>query len=99
MSILSLVTRACARRAAARMPLALAPLCLAGCSASPSISVFGAYFPDWMFCFLGGLLLTFMVRAALARLQRESVLGPPAIAWSALLTLFSLSIWLLFFNS
>lgn len=77
----------------------LSLMVLGGCSVSPSISVLGAYFPDWMFCFLGALLLTLIVRAVLGRLQRERLLGPPFVAYSALLLLFSLLIWLLIFNS
>ncbi|WP_433706239.1 YtcA family lipoprotein [Paraburkholderia sacchari] len=85
--------------AAARMLLCLLPAVLAGCSASPSISVLGAYFPSWMFCLLGALLMTLIVHAVLGRLQRERLLGPPVVAYSALLLLFSLLIWLLIFNS
>lgn len=72
---------------------------LAGCSASPSISVLGAYFPDWIFCFIGSLLMTLIVRAVLVRTQRESALGPPFVVYSALLLLFSMLIWMLIFNS
>ncbi|WP_084687977.1 YtcA family lipoprotein [Paraburkholderia oxyphila] len=85
--------------AAGRILCGLALPWLAGCSVSPSISVLGAYFPDWMFCFLGSLAVTLIVRAVLVRLQRESLLGPPFVAYSSLLLLFSLLFWLLFFNS
>lgn len=84
---------------AVRMLLCLLPAALAGCSAPPSISVLGAYFPDWMFCLVGALLMTLIVHAVLGRLQRERLLGPPVLAYSALLLLFSLLIWLLIFNS
>ncbi|TDG17781.1 hypothetical protein EYW47_36660 [Paraburkholderia silviterrae] len=81
------------------MLLCLLLTALAGCSASPSISVLGAYFPSWMFCLLGALPMTLIVHAVLGRLQRERLLGPPVVAYSALLLLFSLLIWLLVFNS
>jgi hypothetical protein len=87
------------RRLAARALSCLAAAVLAGCSASPSISVLGAFFPDWMFCVLGGLAITLVVRGVLAHLQRERALGAPVIAYPALLLLFSLLIWLLIFNS
>ncbi|MDR3095565.1 MAG: hypothetical protein LBV73_00655 [Paraburkholderia sp.] len=77
----------------------LSPMMLGACSVSPSISVLGAYFPDWMFCVLGALLLTLIVRAVLERLRRERLLGPPFVANSVLLLLLSLLIWLLIFNS
>lgn len=88
------------RRRAAMSILSIAQLtALAGCSASPSINVLGAYFPDWIFSLSGGLLLTSITHALLGRLHRERLLGPPIIANTALLALFSLLIWLLIFNS
>ncbi|HKT99705.1 MAG TPA: YtcA family lipoprotein [Paraburkholderia sp.] len=87
------------RTLVARILSCLSLAALAGCSASPSISVLGAYFPDWMFCVLGALLITLTVRAVLGRLHRERLLGPPVVAGSTMLLLFSLLIWLLIFNS
>ncbi|MEM5314850.1 YtcA family lipoprotein [Paraburkholderia sp. JHI869] len=83
----------------ARALSCLVAAALAGCSASPSISVLGAFFPDWMFCVLGALATTLVVRAVLGRLKYERALGPPVIAYPALLLLISLLIWLLIFNS
>ncbi|WP_322044993.1 YtcA family lipoprotein [Paraburkholderia sp. J67] len=87
------------RSAAARVLSTLSLTALAGCSASPSISVLGAFFPDWMFSLVGGLLLTLIVHGVLVHLQRERLLGPPLIVNSALITLFSLLVWLFIFNS
>ncbi|HDS1775803.1 TPA: hypothetical protein QEM49_000264 [Pseudomonas putida] len=28
-----------------------------GCSTVPSINVFGAYFPDWLFCIMGAIVV------------------------------------------
>ncbi|QNK01796.1 YtcA family lipoprotein [Dyella telluris] len=77
----------------------LALLCasVAGCSLPPSIPVMGAYFPGWLFCMTGGLVLTLLVRAMLVHAGKPRVLGPPVILYSALYALFSLLFWLIFF--
>lgn len=41
----------------------------------PSINVLGAYFPDWMFCIVGALVLTTLVRLALAPTRWYQALG------------------------
>ena len=37
---------------------------LAGCTASPSVNIFGSYFPSWMLCAFAGLLLTALTSVA-----------------------------------
>ncbi|NWA24218.1 hypothetical protein HX870_03480 [Pseudomonas gingeri] len=76
---------------------ALACLTLAGCTQPPSISVIGAYFPDWLFCAIGGVLLTFLVRAVLLRTQRTPWLQPWVLSYPLLALVFSLLSWLIFF--
>lgn len=71
--------------------------CLAGCALSPSLPVVGAYFPGWLFCMVGGLVLTVIVRAVLIRMRRERALGPPVVVYSLLYAVFCLLMWLLFF--
>ncbi len=70
---------------------------LAGCSLPPSIPVLGAYFPGWLFCLVGALVLTVMVRALLMRLNLERLVGSPVVLYSALYALFSLLLWVSFF--
>lgn len=80
------------------MGFGLFALALSGCSAAPSISVLGAYFPAWMFCILGGMALTLVLRALLEKGLRVRV-GWPVLTYPALLLLFSLLAWLAFFSS
>jgi len=75
----------------------LACLALAGCKQPPSISVVGAYFPDWLFCAIAGVLLTFLVRAVLLRTQRTAWLRPWVLSYPLLALVFSLLSWLVFF--
>lgn len=70
---------------------------LAGCARGPSIPVLGAYFPDWLFCIVGGVVATIMLRALLQRLDRDDWLKPPAVVYPALFLLFALGGWLLVF--
>ena len=72
-------------------------LILSGCALSPSIAVGGAYFPDWLFCLIAGLILTVVVRIVLIRSGRERALGPRSIIYSAMFALFSMLVWLIFF--
>ncbi|MGC4011309.1 MAG: YtcA family lipoprotein [Pseudomonas sp.] len=58
--------------------------------------VLGAYFPDWLFCITGGVLLSLLLHGLLAR--RAINLGPPVLTHPLLATLLSLIAWLLFFR-
>ena len=83
---------------AARTSAALAPAFIAGCSGSPSINVLGAYFPDWMFCIVAGVVLTIVIYLILKRLRAETLLGPSAVVYPALVTSLSLAVWLMLFQ-
>lgn len=77
---------------------ALFAILMTGCSMSPSISVVGSYFPDWLFCIVGGIILTLIVRSLLIHTKNDHALGPPVMVNPTLATLFSLLIWLIFFQ-
>jgi len=67
---------------------------------APSINVLGAYFPDWMLCAAGAVLLTTLVSLALAPTPWYQRLARPAriILHPALGTLLALLGWLLLFR-
>lgn len=71
---------------------------LSGCSRSPSISVLGAYFPDWLFCIVAGVVLTVIVYLILKRLQADHLLVPSAVVYPTLVTFLSLAVWLMLFQ-
>jgi hypothetical protein len=77
---------------------AIAAVPLQGCAISPSIGVLGAYFPDWLFCMIAGVVLAIVVFVLLKRLDHDRLLGPPALVYPTLVTLFSLVAWLIFFQ-
>ncbi len=78
----------------------LGPL-LGGCATAPSINVLGAYFPDWMFCIVGAILVTSIIHAGLratGRLANAGRLALP-VAYAALITMLALASWLIFFKN
>ncbi len=84
------------RRGAASVVMSCAAL--AGCSDAPSVGVLGAYFPEWMFCIAGGVLLVVCVHVLLSRRGRGGWLAPPAVVYPALTVLFSIALWAVVFN-
>ncbi|CAM2168307.1 conserved membrane hypothetical protein [Paraburkholderia sacchari] len=78
--------------------LSLATVLLGGCAFAPSIPLFGAAFPDWLFCIVGGITGTVLVHLALSRRGAGSALAPIAISYPALSGLLSMAAWLTFFH-
>jgi YtcA family len=78
--------------------MSCATLTLAACSDAPSVGVLGAYFPDWLFCIVGGVLLVVCVHVLLSRSGRGAWLTPPAIVYPALTVLFAVALWVAGFN-
>jgi len=74
---------------------------LGGCASAPSISVLGAYFPDWMFCIVGAIALTFATHRALTIVGWCESIGKltQTLFYSALTALFALTGWLVFFQN
>ncbi|MDE1009341.1 MAG: YtcA family lipoprotein [Paraburkholderia fungorum] len=71
---------------------------LTACSGAPSVGLLGAYFPDWLFCIAGGVLLVACAHVLLSRSGRRAWLAPPAIVYPALTVLFSIALWVVGFN-
>jgi YtcA family len=65
---------------------------------APSIDVLGSFFPVWMFCLLGAVVLTAAARSLLLKTGLESHLGPRIIIYPSMLTLFACGIWLIGFR-
>jgi hypothetical protein len=86
-----------ARRCEAVLSLLLCVL-LTACSGSPSVGILGAYFPDWLFCVVGGTVLTAVVHVVSYRHGYGGWLTPPAIVYPALTVLFSIVLWAVGFN-
>lgn len=82
---------------ALNLALIAASLLLEGCASAPSVAVFGAAFPDWLFCIVGGVLGVVVVHVVLDRSRKRALLAPLAISYPALAGAFAMTLWLLFF--
>jgi hypothetical protein len=69
---------------------------LTGCSRAPSFDILGSFFPAWLVCLALGLLLTGGVRWLSVRIRVPLAL--PVLTWPSLAALFTLVIWLAFFD-
>jgi putative effector of murein hydrolase len=60
--------------------------------------VLGAYFPDWLFCIVAGVVLTVVIYLIVKRLQADHLMGPAAVVYPTLVTFLSLAVWLMLFQ-
>jgi hypothetical protein len=79
------------------LPLA-ALLLLVGCSHAPEYSIFGSFFPVWIFCSLGGLLLMTGARALMVRTAIAEHLAAPVLFYISVAIFLSCMLWLLFYS-
>jgi YtcA family len=75
-----------------------APLVLVGCSQAPEYNIFGSFFPAWIFCTAGGLLLTTGVRALIARTVMADHLVAPVLLYLGMATFLACMLWLLLYS-
>lgn len=78
------------------LTISIPPL-LAGCDAaarSPSISVFGSFFPVWILCVVAGVILTAIFRAVFIRSGIDEYLPVPALVYLCLSVSSSIGFWL-----
>lgn len=67
-------------------------------SHAPSLDIFGSFFPIWMLCIGTAVLLALLVRFVLVRIGLDQEIGPRAIVYPSLVTLFACAVWLVFFD-
>ena len=75
-----------------------APWVLVGCSHAPEYSIFGSFFPVWIFCSVGGLLLMAAARALIARTTLAEHLAAHVLLYSCMAIFFTCLLWLLFYS-
>jgi hypothetical protein len=90
------------RRMTSLRPLAglslVAPLVLVGCSHAPEYSIFGSFFPAWIFCSVGGLVLTAGARTLVGRTAIAEHLAAPVLFYLGMATFLACILWLLFYS-
>jgi hypothetical protein len=86
------------RRGWMSFAMSLFALATVGCSRSPSINILGSYFPSWLVCLGIAIALTFLAHVCATKKNLTEQLWPLPIVYSALLCLFSCTLWLTFFR-
>ena len=90
------------RRMTSLPPLAglslAAPLVLVGCSHAPEYSIFGSFFPAWIFSSVGGLVLAAGARALIARSAMAEHLAAPVLFYLSTAVFLTCMLWLLFYS-
>ncbi|HEX3685084.1 MAG TPA: YtcA family lipoprotein [Bryobacteraceae bacterium] len=71
---------------------------LTGCARSPSFDVLGSYFPGWIVCMVGGILVTALVRFVLNRLQWEQKVPALPLFYFSVALLIACLMWLIAFE-
>jgi hypothetical protein len=75
-----------------------APLVLTGCSHAPEYSIFGSFFPAWIFCSAGGLLLAAGARVLIARTVIAEHLAAPVLLYLSIAVFLACMLWLFFYS-
>ena len=74
------------------------PLTLGGCAHSPEYSIFGSFFPAWIFCSLAGLVLMAGTRAVIARTAIAEQLAAPVLFYLSMAVFQTCMLWLLLYS-
>jgi hypothetical protein len=80
------------------VPALTVPLTLAGCAHSPEYSIFGSFFPAWIFCSVGGVLLMAGARVLIAHTAIAEHLVAPVLLYLSMAVFFTCVLWLLFYS-
>jgi hypothetical protein len=75
-----------------------APLVLVDCSHAPEYSIFGSFFPAWIFCAVSALVLAAGARILIARTAIAEYLAAPVLFYLSIATFLACILWLLFYS-
>jgi len=76
----------------------VALLVLVGCSHAPEYTIFGSFFPVWIFCAAGGLLLMSGARVLIGRTAIAEHLVAPVLSYLSMAIFFACTLWLVFYS-
>jgi hypothetical protein len=74
------------------------PLVSTDCSHAPEYSIFGSFFPAWIFCSVGGLLMMAGVRALITRTAIAEYLATPVLLYLSMAIFLTCVLWLVFYS-
>lgn len=72
---------------------------LAGCNHVPSQDILGSFFPSWMLCAAGGILVTVTVRQIAIKTGIDSFVSARLILYLGLATSLTFVFWLVGFGN
>jgi hypothetical protein len=78
-----------------RVAIALA---VSGCSYSPTLNLFGSYFPAWMLCAVLGIVAAVIIRQILGVTGINDYVVAPLLTYAGLAVSATLLAWLLWFG-
>jgi hypothetical protein len=72
-------------------------LALSGCSAAgaPAVPIFGSFFPAWIICAVGGIILAVIIRALLIALRIDEHLPAPPLVYLCLAISCGIGFWMI----
>jgi hypothetical protein len=71
---------------------------LAGCAHGPEYSIFGSFFPVWIFCSVLGLALAAGARTLLGRTPLAEYIAAPVLCYLCMAIFFACILWLPFYS-
>ena len=71
---------------------------VAGCNYSPTLDLFGSYFPAWMLCAALGIAAAAVIRQILAVAGVSDYIVAPLLTYAGLAVSATLLAWLLWFG-
>jgi hypothetical protein len=85
------------RSAFALWPVAIV-LAVSGCNSSPTLDLFGSYFPAWMLCAAIGIVAAVIIRQVLGMAGINDYVVAPLLTYAGLAVSATLLAWLLWFG-
>ena len=70
-----------------------------GCSHSPSQDILGSFFPAWMLCALGGIILTIVTRHLIVKAGIDALLPVRLILYVGLAISLTFILWLVWYGN
>lgn len=69
---------------------------LAGCTTgAPAVPIFGSFFPAWIICAIGGILVAIIIRAVLIALHIDEHLPAPPLVYLCLAISGGIAFWMI----
>jgi hypothetical protein len=60
------------------------------------VDILGSFFPAWLFCLVGAILLAALIRLVMLRVRVKVAL--PILVYPSLAALLTFALWLIFFH-